>query len=112
MAISLGYEVYEDNGGGLYLAVLRGDDCVYLGSDYEQTDTLTDDLRAIERGADPIADGWEGNADDPVDVYGYLTATHAEIVASYYPDGCGDPERNYSRMGGAARRAFGVPQDV
>ena len=35
MAKSLSYQVIEDNGGGLHLAVFEGEDCVYYASGLE-----------------------------------------------------------------------------
>lgn len=99
------YEVIEDNGGGLYLAVFDSNgSCVYLHDGYEYVPgQLTADIKAIVNGADPSIDGWDGNAEDPQCVYDAITSYQYgwAIVAdntSIYPD----------HMGGTAQAEFGV----
>ena len=99
------YEVIEDNGGGLYLAVFDNKGaCVYLHDGYEYVPgQLTADVKAIVNGANPSVDDWDGNAEDPQYAYDAITSYQYgwAIVAdntSIYPD----------HMGGAAQAEFGV----
>ena len=56
------YRMFEDNAGGLHLAILNKDgECVYYLSDFDRGLVL-DTLAALKDGGDPIADGWEGGA--------------------------------------------------
>jgi hypothetical protein len=104
----LRYQVIEDNGGGLHLAVFDGGSCVYLHSGYEYNrGQLSADLSAIANGGNPITDEWDGNADDPQAEYDAITegAYGHEIVADQYdiyPD----------LMGAAAKREFGIEEDA
>lgn len=97
--MKLTYEVLEDSGGGLHLAVFSGGECVYFSSGFEQMpEDLNLCLDALEKGES--VDDWETNcpADyTPQEMYDKLTSCEYgwEIVAdetSVYPD----------RMGSAA----------
>ena len=100
--MSLTYQVLEDNGGGLHLAILDGPDCVWFASGFEHDPA---NLRACI--ADLQLDGniedWEGGEDDPQALYDDITSYEYgwEIIADsngLYPE----------RMGAAARKAFQV----
>ena len=59
------YRMFEDNAGGLHLAILNEDgECVYYLSDFDR-DFVLDTLAALKDGGDPIADSWEGGEEDP-----------------------------------------------
>ncbi len=59
------YRMFEDNAGGLHLAILDVDgECVYYLSDFDR-DLVLDTLAALKDGGDPIADSWEGGEEDP-----------------------------------------------
>ncbi len=59
------YRMFEDNAGGLHLAILNEDgECVYYLSDFDR-DLVLDTLAALKDGGDPIADSWEGGEEDP-----------------------------------------------
>jgi len=107
----LGYQVIEDNAGGLHLAVFDGDECIWVASGYEHNpDNLREDIAALQDGADPLQDGWESYLPDgytPQRLYDELTShEHGrergwEIIAdetNIYP----------YRMGIAGRMAFGL----
>ena len=66
------YELYEDNAGGLHLAILDQDDnCVYYLVDLDRKLVL-DTLDAFKAGSDPIEDGWEGGEPNPQECYDSL----------------------------------------
>ncbi len=110
------YEVIEDNGGGLHLAVYdeSGESVVYLHSGYEYiTGQLTKDLVELKNGAEPEKE-WDGNCggldlefgEDPQALYDNITSYEYgwEIVADndgIYPN----------KMGGAACLEFGIDRD-
>ena len=59
------YRMFEDNAGGLHLAVLNEiGECIYYLADFDRSLVL-DTLAALKDGGDPIADGWEGGEEDP-----------------------------------------------
>lgn len=59
------YRMFEDNAGGLHLAILNEDgECVYYLSDSDR-DLVLDTLAALKDGGDPIADSWEGGEENP-----------------------------------------------
>lgn len=62
------YEVYEDNAGGLHLAVLDGETCVYYLCDNDH-DLVMSTLDELKRGGDPVADSWEGGEQNPDECY-------------------------------------------
>jgi len=103
----LSYQVLEDNGGGLHLAVFNGDECIYYASDYEYIPgNLREDITALQNGADPLQDSWEfylpdgytaQQLYDELTSYEYGWAIIADDVGVY-------PER----MGAAGRTAFGL----
>jgi len=104
----LPYQVIEDNGGGLHLAVFSADsECIWYASGYEYIpDNLREDIAALQDGADPLQDGWESYLPDgytPQQLYNELTSYEYgwEIIADEsdtYPE----------RMGSAGRTAFGA----
>ena len=111
MAKKLSYQVIEDNGGGLHLAVFDGDVCIWFASGYEHSpNRLLEDIAALQDGADPVQDGWEPDLPDgytPQRLYDELTSHKhgcergCEIIAdetSIYPH----------HMGVAGRMAFGL----
>ena len=57
----LSYQVLEDNGGGLHLAVFNGSECIWFSSGYQflPADNLQADIKALQAGANPLQDGWE-----------------------------------------------------
>lgn len=67
------YQVIEDNGGGLTLAVFWGRTPIYVHSGYEYNPgQLTGDLDELDSGTD--IDLWEGGEPDPQAVYDALTS--------------------------------------
>lgn len=113
--VALTWQVIEDNGGGLYLAVFEGDDLIYYADQYEYSpDALREAVEVLRDGGDPRTEGWDlpqwiidGDHDINA-VYDDLTShEHGwQIVADQ--DGI-----YYDRMGSAAERVFMVPwQDL
>lgn len=69
------YKLYEDNAGGLHLAVLDNvGRCIYYLADLDRGLVL-DTLADLKRGGDPIADCWEGGEEDPQLCYEEITNT-------------------------------------
>lgn len=63
------YELYEDNAGGLNLAILdETGDCVYYLCDKDHALVLST-LADFKAGGDPIEDGWEGGEENPQECY-------------------------------------------
>jgi hypothetical protein len=106
MVKKLSYQVLEDNGGGLHLAIFDNNDkCIYFASGYEYIpNNLREDIAALQDGADPLQDGWESYLPDgytPQQLYDELTSYEYgwKIIAdesATYPE----------RMGAAGQRAF------
>jgi hypothetical protein len=101
----LTYQVIEDNGGGLHLAVFNGDECIWYASGYEYIpDNLREDIAALQDGADPLQDSWKSYLPDgytPQQLYDELTSYEYgwEIIA--------DESDTYPwRMGAAGQQAF------
>lgn len=117
------FEVYEDNGGGLYLVVLTAGIPTYVFEnwEYQNPGSLRDAIS--ELAADKLAyRSWDGNCVDRInesrrndpasdlvtaqslydDGLGALVAKITESGGTYYPD----------RMGTAARLALEIPQEV
>ena len=101
----LSYQVLEDNGGGLHLAIFDNNECIWFGSSYEFIpDNLREDIAALQDGADPLQDGWESYLPDgytPQRLYEEFTSHKYgwQIIAdetNIYPH----------RMGIAGRIAF------
>ena len=100
----LKYQVIEDNGGGLTLAVFNEkDDVTFLHTGYEYNKgQLKEDLQALQNGADPAED-WDGNEENPQGAYNNMTDADYgwEIVADnngIYP----------KKMGISATREFDI----
>ncbi len=108
MAKKLSYQVLEDNGGGLHLAVFGADgECVYYASGLEHSpDSLHAAIEALRDGGHPLQDSWESDLPDgytPQQLYDELTSYEYgwEIIADdagVYPE----------RMGAAGRMVFGL----
>ena len=101
------YQVIEDNGGGLTLVVFDDNNKVeYLHNGYEYNNgQLKQDLNALESGDNPVTD-WEGNAENPQEVYDNMTSyQHGwEIVV--------DNDGVYiDKMGYAALKEFEIEND-
>ena len=103
----LNYQVLEDNGGGLHLAVFNDNECIWFASSYEFIpDNLREDIAALRDGANPLQDGWEFYLPEgytPQRLYNEFTSQkHGwQIIAdetNIYPH----------RMGAAGRMAFGL----
>ena len=103
----LPFQVIEDNGGGLHLAVFDDDVCIYYASGYEHSPAhLQEDMAALYSGRHPLQDGWESDLPDgytPQQLYDNLTSFEYgwEIIADdagVYPE----------RMGAAGRIVFGL----
>lgn len=95
------FEVIEDNSGGLQLFVYGDDgDVVYAASDFEYVPgDLTEAMKALWNGADPIADGWDIQYKDPQEFRNGFTEQSQrnggwELVA--------DEDGVYELMSGAA----------
>ena len=102
----LSYQVLEDNGGGLHLAVFDDDSCIWFASGYEHhPDSLQEDIAALQDNH-PVADKWESNLPNGYtaqQLYDELTSYEYgwQIIADdagVYPE----------RMGAAGQRAFGL----
>ena len=99
------YTFIEDNGGGLYVFVFYGDQCV---AGIENLEYASEgEWASVKAGLkeNPLAEvgGWEGHLDDPEKTYARLTERGYgyEVVA--------DSHGMYPlRMGRAASRYFGV----
>ena len=105
----LSYQVLEDNGGGLHLAVFGTDDeCIYYASGLEHlpgTD-VQKMLQALRDGAHPVDDGWESDLPD-----GYTAQRLYDELTSYEYgwEIIADETNTYPyRMGIAGRKAFGL----
>ena len=108
MTKKLSYQIIEDGGGGLYLAVFDEQDrCIWYAGGYEYNpDGLREDIAALKEGSHPVADEWEPNLPDgytPQQLYDELTGCEYgwHIIADdagVYPE----------RMGAAGQRAFGL----
>lgn len=101
------FEVIEDNGGGLTLAVFGdNDEVIYFHSGFEYNPgTLMECLKSLKDGDDPIKH-WDGNEEEPQKAYDNLTSFEYgwEIVADndgIYPE----------KMGYAACKEFGVENE-
>lgn len=97
------WQVIEDNGGGLHLAVFSGDDVIYYASGYESNEeSLRADLKDLREGSDPRHGGWETQTDEPQAAYDSLTSHEYgwTVVAD-------ESDTYYDRMGAAAQRVFG-----
>lgn len=67
--IQYAYEIYEDNAGGLHLAVLdKSGTCVYYLTNFDRELVLST-LADLKAGGDPIADNWEGGEANPIECY-------------------------------------------
>ena len=94
------YQVIEDNGGGLHLAVFENGNVVYLHSGYEYVQgQLLCDIIALQ-GEDDVSE-WDGNTDNPQQEYddlmdGYGVEVIADTNGIYY-----------DLMGAAGGREFG-----
>lgn len=63
------YELYEDNAGGLHLAILdETGDCVYYLADNDKEFVLSA-LADFKAGSDPIDDCWDGGEENPRECY-------------------------------------------
>jgi hypothetical protein len=110
MAKKLSYQVLEDNGGGLHLAIFDGDgdECIWYTSGLEHLPPreVQAMLAALRDGADPVEAGWEADLPEgytPQLLYAELTGREYgwEIIA--------DETNTYPyRMGIAGRKAFGL----
>lgn len=102
------YQVIEDNGGGLTLAVFNENGHVeYLhnGYEYGASGRLLEDLENLKNGDNPVID-WEGNEEDQQSIYDNITSFKYgwEIVA----DNNGVYPHN---MGNAACMEFGIGKE-
>ena len=106
MAKQLSYQVLEDNGGRLHLAVFNGEECIWFASGYEYIpDNLQEDIAALYSGRHPLQEGWESYLPEGYTaqrLYDELTSQEHgwQIIADdagVYPE----------RMGAAGRIVFG-----
>ena len=66
------YEVFEDNAGGLHLAVMDDDTVIYYLASLDRGEVLHA-LEELKNGGDPVADYWEGGEEDPRSAYETIT---------------------------------------
>lgn len=103
----LSYQVLEDNGGGLHLAIFDNNECIWFASGYEFIpDNLREDVAALQDGANPVQDGWEFYLPD-----GYTAQQlYDEFTSCEYGWQIIADETNIYpyRMGIAGRIAFGL----
>lgn len=101
------YQVIEDNGGGLTLAVFNENcDCEYLHGGYEYNiGQLTKDLESLKNGDDPKYD-WEGNAENPIIAYDLLTGSDYGYKVIADNDGI-----YHDNMGSAGLLEFNLMED-
>lgn len=109
------YEVFEDNGGGLHLAIFseNGKNVVFFHSDYEYNHgQLQEDLEAIADGAAPENE-WDGNCGGSEWEYGTDPQTlYNEISSSEWADLIADNDGIYpNKMSGNARYEFGISDE-
>jgi len=104
----LSYQVLEDNGGGLHLAVFDDNGCIYYASGLEHLPAadVQEMIQALQDGTDPVREGWESDLPDdytPQRLYDELTSYEYgwEIIA----DELGTCPW---RMGAAGKRTFGL----
>ena len=95
----LNWQVIEDDGGGLHLAVFDGDKAIYFSSGQEIHGTLQDDLAALRGGDDTSS--WEQQTDDPQAAYDELTSYESGWLVIADQDGV-----YLDRMGAAGKGAF------
>lgn len=96
------FEVYEDNGGNLYLVVYDNSGNVeYLNSEYAFTPgALSDDIDALCKGDDPS--DWDGNeAETAVDFLSFVEKHPNEIVCVV-----DNKHTCYEKMGSSALLEF------
>lgn len=62
------YNLFEDNAGGLHLAVMDGESCVYYLTSLNREFVL-DTLEELKNGSDPVNDCWEGGEENPNAAY-------------------------------------------
>lgn len=97
------YRAYEDNAGGLHLAILHGDDCVAFFSGFEQQSGALSgsiEVLAVDPGDWRV---WDGHDVDPEEAY-FLHSFNDDLIATeqgVYP----------GRMGVAGREDFGITED-
>ena len=102
----LTYQVLEDSGGGLHLAVFDDNGCIYYASGLEHLPAadVQEMIQALQDGTDPVREGWESDLPDdytPQRLYHELTSYEYgwEIIA--------DELDTYPwRMGAAGKRTF------
>ena len=111
MTKTLSYQVLEDNGGGLHLAIFDGDSCIWYASGYEHSpDSLREDIAALRDGGHPIRDGWEMPEDVDDSQAAYDDITRHEYGWAVVAD---DEGIYYDRMGAAGTTALAIPwQDL
>lgn len=106
---TLGFQVLEDNGGGLHLAVFEGetyDDCSWFLTGFEHNvGSLTACMDALRSGDTP--ESWDGLEDDPQQRYDELINDEygCKVVAD-------DTDVYPSRCGAAACTEFGIEIDA
>ncbi len=98
------WEVIEDSGGGLYLAVFDGDKCIYFTAGLEHyPENLKINLQALDNGENPTYwDSYPIVDKTPQERYDDLTSweygwTIVATDAAIFPE----------RMGASATKAFG-----
>ena len=102
---TLHWQVIEDDGGGLHLAVFDGGKVVYYSSGQEIHGTLLDDLAALRQGDD--TSGWEQQTDDPQAAYDELTSYESGWTVIADQDGV-----YVDRMGAAGLKALGIHSTI
>ena len=98
---TLNWQVIEDDGGTLHLAVFDGDKAIYFSSGQEIHGALLDDLAALRGGDDTSS--WERQTDDPQAAYDELTAYGSGWTVIADQDGV-----YVDRMGAAGLKALGI----
>lgn len=106
------FEVIEDNGGGLTLAIFNAEGKVdYIHSGYEYIHKqLRDDLEALRNGDNPVED-WDGNCGGMEWEYGTNPQTIYDNITSYEYgwEVIADNEGIYpEKMGNAAKIEFNI----
>lgn len=104
-------EVFEDNAGGLHIAVLEDDVCKWYFCDND--DEFAHDVwKLIIAGGNPIAEGWEGGEPDPGERYTEImkmVEAHnggANLIAELNANGAIDTYENHA--GCAGHRFLGI----
>lgn len=125
------YEIIEDNGGGVYLAILEcagvemsyGDTClaIFEGFEYQEAGTLRESVEMLNSDPDSFLD-WDGRLEerleeDPDELYKsefeHESDEHGNtvILRRWFGEPLNITGKDFCRMGTACRKALGLPRE-